>query len=67
MGVSLAIEYRVAGIQVILEHPAARVGRDDHPDNGQLAGGDAVIRGGERELCLGGELPLTASNSGVIT
>jgi hypothetical protein len=32
----LAVEYQVAGIQVILEHPAARVGRDDHPDNGQF-------------------------------
>jgi hypothetical protein len=35
-GCQLAVEYQVAGIQVILEHPAARVGRDDHPDNGQF-------------------------------
>ena len=32
----LAVEYQVTGIQVILEHPAATVRRDDHPDNGQL-------------------------------
>ena len=31
-----AVEYQVAGIQVILGHPAARTWRDDHPDNGQF-------------------------------
>jgi hypothetical protein len=32
----LAVEDQVAGIQVILEHRAAGVRRDDHPDNGQF-------------------------------
>jgi hypothetical protein len=32
----LAVEHQVTGSQVILEHPAATVGRDDYPDHGQF-------------------------------